>query len=89
MPGARLVIEDVVVPVAVGRLEMKVDVSVKEVGVVDVVIGTGAGVALVVVVTGTVVRVLGVVVVEGTLLVVVDAGAEVGDIFGWGVNVRV
>lgn len=101
VPGGRLVIEEVGVSVAVGRLEMKVEVSVEDMdvsvdvvigagaGVVEVVVvGTGAGEALVVVVTGTVVRVLGVVVVEGISLVV-DAGAEVGDNFGWGVNVSV
>lgn len=86
----RLVIEDVgfsVVIDVVGRLEMKVEESVE--AIVDgeeVVVGKGAGGVLLVVVIGTVVMVLGVEVVS---LVVVDAGAEVGDTFGWGVNVSV
>lgn len=82
---------------AVGRLEMKVWVSVGEVGVGVVVVlsvgvGTGTGVVLVVAVAGTgvvlvvsvmgtVVRVLGAAVVEG-VSVVVGAGAGGGVSFG-------
>lgn len=98
VPDGKLAMEDVGLSMVVGRLEMKVEVSIEEMvageevivgngaGVVEVVVGTGAGGMLLVVVIGTVVRVLGVVV---TSLVVIVAGAEVGDTFGWGVNVSV